>query len=778
MKSSEPAQLLTEKYLPSLSLSRLGDETEAGLWITSLPWPRTQALPLHLNGQPTELQPLGQWPGEDASTPRRLLLIADGNNSAPETVSLQQDTKAPTQPLPVATMQRIERSPLVDYVWERSYLQVEYSGRTMGIALGLRTGEEIHWWEACRMVEVERTPHCLTLEIGGAIPHKIMDDETFRGHPGLTNPFLHKHNWLNGHALLRLHANGVCEVYARHTNSKYVDDGAILEDAVPVVGFRLLDDAARADASTLAGENGGVWDGTRKEIRLGQVRFDVAEVARLSTPTQPGRLDAQNDFLVWQPYEGFELFGGTCPAQLIGDEFIIRSKSKTILRGMSRTLRFSFSLSDRSPRVVRYAAPAWWYGACEEFSPAPYLPVSNEYGNKLEWGREWVQEVIVKGGFEDGSMPRSAKHPQEERASNSDAPRNEPSWEGELPHAQFLSAWRSGAVEDYEAAMRSAYHFSDLAIDHAAKIVRMHGYPPHAFALPMARLQATIVAFLETGDRFLLEAAEATTANAFWLHKNSWPRLAVGRDACFIRSAILLYRYFNNDYFRRLAYEGIQTVGQAQRPDGSFGDQGGGTGLHQWGAYITKPWMAMLAVGGALDYLELFPEDELSASIARKTADWMMSERVERDGVTGWCYQHGFNDGRTYYNPFTNETRTLPDKGWHQENIGRLMLMVTQQSGDPAYADAWAQSFVGRKGGGGGDHYISSAFQFIPWIQDHLWRAELTSDGVRIEPTHFGERTPKEAAIIAPEGELRVQWQDGQKVSTPDGVYEVARDKS
>jgi hypothetical protein len=751
------AQQLLEHHLASLRLSRLGENREAGLWITSLPWPRAASTPLSLEGQTTACEELGQWPCETTEMPRRLLLIADGENRAPDEIGLQSGAPSTPAALPEATMELIASCPHEDFAWERHFLRVEHEGRAMGLVLGLRVGEEVHWWEACRVVEVERSTQCLTLEMGGAIPCREMDIETFRTHEGLTNPFLHKHNWINGHLRLRLHANGVCEVFARHINSKFFDDGGDFEDAVPVVGFRLLDDAVQDDASTLLEESGGAWDGTRATMQLGEARFDLEEAARLATPAQPGRLDLdlENQFLVWQPYQGFELFGGICPQQLIGDEFILRAEQHKILRGMARTLRFSFSLSQRSPRIARYLAPAWWYGVCEEFSPAPYLPISNVYDDTLEQARRWVRENIVQRGFEDGSVPRNASC-KKAATDEAESVRCEPGWEGEIPYAQFLAAWRSGGEEDYQSALRSAYHFTDLAIDHSAKIVRMHGYPPHAFALPMARLQGTIAAYLETGDRFLLETAEAVTTNAFWLHKNSWPRHAVGRDACFIRSAVLLYRYFGNEYFRRLAYEGIQTVAAAQRANGSFGDQGGGTGIHQWGGYITKPWMAMLATGGVLDYWELFPDEELCATIARKAADWLMSERVERDGVLGWCYQHEFKGGRTYFNPFSRKSYPLPDYAWHQENIGRLMLLCTQRFGDASYTTAWAESRATKRGERG-DHYISSVLQFIPWVQDHLWRAKLTEDGISTDPTDFGPLTPNTAIIQTPTGRDLIQ---------------------
>src|SRR5690606_34871632 len=119
--------------------------------------------------------------------------------------------------------------------------------------------------------------------------------------------------------------------------------------------------------------------------------------------------------------------------------------------------------------------------------------------------------------------------------------------------------------------------------------VRMHGYPPPAISLPMQRTLGTLAAFLETGDDYLYETAEAVVESAFRVHRNSWPRLAIGRDACFIRGAVMLYRYFAIDHFRRIARDGAQAVAHVQRPDGAFGDQGGGTGIHMRSGYVVKP---------------------------------------------------------------------------------------------------------------------------------------------------------------------------------------------
>src|SRR5690242_19664433 len=136
-------------------------------------------------------------------------------------------------------------------------------------------------------------------------------------------------------------------------------------------------------------------------------------------------------------------------------------------------------------------------------------------------------------------MPRGGSA----QGDKNDLKRYEPGWEGELPYGQFLIAWRTGDATDYEDAMRSCWHFTDVAVDHATKLVRMHGYAGGAVAIPMARAHACVAAWLETGDPHALNTAEAIIETSFRLQKNSWPRLAVGRDGCFVRGAALLYRY-------------------------------------------------------------------------------------------------------------------------------------------------------------------------------------------------------------------------------------------
>jgi hypothetical protein len=747
--------------LAEVRLHRLGS-ADAGLAQISLPWPAVAAESLMLGGLPTAAAALGKWPGADA--PRRLLLTADlPDGEAPTQLQVRpgdvSDVRAAAPPVAAAVC--FARSADPGFIWERHRLDISMGDRRLGIAMGLRTAGAIHWWEACRLSVIDETPLCRTIVMGGAIPHVLTDGETLRAHSGYSNPWLHVHNWVNGHLFLRLHANGVCEVFAHHINSRFFDDGRDLADAVPVIGFAA---PSRPD-DTLATGN---WDGSCTAFKLGGIAFDVSEATRLASAAHPGRMDVVDDFVVWQPYMGAALYGGVCPQQLTGDPWIVCPEDRLFPRGMARTLRFSFSLSSRSPRIARYLAPHWWYGLNRELQHAPHLPVATADDWRLDACAIWARHSATSGGFEDGAVPRGAPYNAEAREPGP----HEPGWDGDVPWAQLLMAYRSGREDDYLWALRSAYHMTDVITDHAAKMMRMHGYAPVAFSVPMNRVPGTLGAYLETGDPYLLETAEAVTEASYRTHRNSWPRLAVGRDACFVRGAVMLYRYFDNHHFRRIAEDGCMAIVESQRADGSFGDQGGGTGIHQWAAYISKVWMACLGTSCVLDYLDIFPDTPQMAGCIVNLADWLLETAWERDGVYGWSYQQNFDGRPQFHNPTSGQVVQLPTaKQWHHDQIGRIMLFASLQTGRADYADAWARSLE-TMGPAGGGHSMAATAEFLPWVQSRLWQATPVAGGWQITARHIGPRTPTAATLAAPTGDISVSW-DGT-VPAVDSTAEMA----
>jgi hypothetical protein len=733
--ASAPALL---PHLAQLPLQRLDPAGEAGLWQISLPWPAAPVQQLSLGGQATAQLALGQWLGQPAGQPRRLLLTADGGSGpAPETLGLVP-AAAPTGTLPTARLVKFAESAEPQYQFERHYLEVAWGGRQLGLALGLVHQGEVHWWEACGMMVEEETAGCRCIHVAGSIPRVLSDHQLLSSHPGYTHPLLHTHNWLSGHLYVRLHANGVCEVFARHINSKFFDDGLELTDVVPVLGLR-----APAGAAWPTDE---VWDGSLQRLALGNVALDLAETARLATPAQPGRRFKADDFLVLQPFQGAEMYGGVCAQARLNDDFIIHAADRRWPRGLARTLRFSFSLGDRSPRIVRYVAPYWWYAACEELYPAPYLPVSNALDSRLAENGEWVRRNILPAGFEAGSVPRYA--PAQPEAGK----RYEPGWEGDIPYAQLLWAYRSATGQDYYDALRCAYYVTDVVVDHAAKLFRMHGFPPHAFAQPMNRVIGTLGAWLETGDPYLLQTAEAVTETSWRMHLNSWPRLAIGRDACFLRGAVMLYRFTANPHFGQIAREGCHHVAHSQRANGSFGDQGGGAGIHQWGAYITKPWMGLLATAPLLDYLQLCPGDETVQGCLRRFGDWLLANRWQRDGIHGWSYQHDYNGRNQHFCFYQKKWQQLPDPAqWHRESLARLLGWLTLTTGNAAYLQAWAESYATSRCECN-DHGTTDGFLYLPWLQAHQWRVRLTPTGLASDPLPAIPGLPATGRLLGPGG--------------------------
>ncbi len=749
--------------LERLVLKRVDDAGPAGLVICSVPVPAGGMPEVGLAGRGTYVRKLGQWPGAPEGRARRLLMAGDCEGEAPAQLALARDAQAAMGAPGKAVMKSIAKSQDPGFAWERHCLEMSYQGKRVGISLGLRTGDKVQWWEACRMVVKEETAQCRVVEMAGTIPLVENYGETYREHPNLTHPFLHKHNWLNGKLMVRMHANGVCEVFAHHINSRFVDSGGDLSPAVPVVGFWGLDEAG---AKALE----GVWDGTKTAFEAGGVKFDVTQAARLATPEQPGWMKMHGQTLVWQAYEGFEMYGGACPRQRTGDAYILRGKQETILRGMARTLTFSISLGDRPARVARYIAPGWWYGHCQDLLPGPVLPVTTELQDGFGDALEWVEKHTVNRSFEDGSVGRYMPDGRN---------RAEPGWEGEIVYAMFLQAWRSGDARWYRLAMRAAYHFADIAIDHSSKLVRMHGYPGDAYSLPMNRVQGIIAAFLETGDDYLFDVSEAVVETAYRNHQNSWPRLAVGRDACFARSAIMHYRYFASTHFKRIGWEGVNAVVQSQRENGSFGDQGGGAGIHQYSGYMTKPWMTLLATNCVLDWLELVGETPELLTTIRKLADWLMAERVEIKGVLTWQYLHDYNAGRDWPSP-QGTVIHLPDGNpFHHETLARLLGYAAMRFDQPAYLEAWTQS---RKLAPKmmDDHPIGAALQFVPWLEARLAGVSLDDAGrVQVRPDALAPLVLSGVRIAGPQGEMDVRCMKldvrCEEREAKGGVLEVGR---
>ncbi len=95
-------------------------------------------------------------------------------------------------------------------MWECHRLRLHWQGHSVALALGMRTGGTVHWWENCSLDVLEQTPFCTVVEIGGAIAHKKETRAHRAGTSFFDNPLLHRHNWLNTSAEKARNRNTPC----------------------------------------------------------------------------------------------------------------------------------------------------------------------------------------------------------------------------------------------------------------------------------------------------------------------------------------------------------------------------------------------------------------------------------------------------------------------------------------------------------------------------------------------------------------------------------------
>jgi hypothetical protein len=241
---------------------------------------------------------------------------------------------------------------------------------------------------------------------------------------------------------------------------------------------------------------------------------------------------------------------------------------------------------------------------------------------------------------------------------------------------------------------------------------------------------------------------------------------------------LCLYRYLGDEHYRVLARDFIHDVGVSQWPNGAFGDQGGGAGVHGAAAYLAKPWMGCLATMGVLDYLELFPDDGEAQAIVQKFVDWLMGERAprhrrgEQDAIVGrgWTYMHNFK-GKTLPGITMPDGPTTGRHLSHLEYLARLLPWFSFRTGDAQYFDAYLESAAAETSARTASYWEGvSVLLFLPWLQDRLWEARLTADGVTVRPSYFGDRTPKTGTIDTPDGPVTLTWTTPNKLDVPAGA--------
>jgi len=735
-----------------LTLSNRRPNDKARIAMVSLPVAADGEAPMSLGRMATQVQPVAWWPQSVAGCPgkvRRQLMFGLSDGPIPDEVPVAgQSTASGAYAGPLVACHIVRKINTGITLYEVNQADITYGGKTIGLRMGLRHAGEYKWWEWVRVEELWSGPVCKAVRMAGFIEVEHFDDAYLATLDGeIHSKALHLHNWLRGEVFAILFSNGVVHLTCRHINNHLFDHGRDLEDVVPVIGLS-CPTAGRVDTKL---------DGTRVQFDLGGTELNLSEAASLVCPEHPGLLRSEGDQIVYQPYEGVEIFGDS-HHRARTDGYIVKAGETMVPKGVARTVRFALAFGDAPVEITRLVAPDWWYGASGELWPDRSLPARDDFDSVLEHmeGGVLKAEASRPRCFDNGVLTRSA-------------------WEGEVPYSQMLYYYLSGDLRFFDVALNDAYQVADIGFDHATETMRMHDYPFGAIAPPLCRTVGMTFGYLETGDPYLLECSESAATHWYWIDRHNWPRRSYGRDAASIRSLIFLWDYTGEDLYLHMAREAIGRAIQCQRPDGSYADQGGTVGGCGGACNeVIKVWMAMLANDAFVDYLLRCPDDTVVLEAVRRTGEFVLKAQIEKDGKYYWAYQYAYGD-----NPGDPREMRVKPTDFQRHPIGcrlpaeeaRFLTYLTERTGDARYIEAW-QRFHDTHGKAGARWPDSAGYtsnkvvQHIPYLQSHKWAARLGDGVVRIRPLLTDRWPDIEGTVSTPYGPLKLRCVRDKKAIT------------
>ena len=737
MNNSFDGTLLSE-----LKLHNPEPNADARVGIVSLPIPLGAKVPAGIAGLPTHGEDLAWWSpsrsGAERVARRRMLYFVGEQPFAPA-VRLGEPATGPvgadSTNLTLRDVHKDFKSLLPQH---SSELVLARGNVTFGLRMGLRWRDELHWWEWVRIEKLWSSPVVSAYRVGGVIGvvpttmHDVFpDNKNIR-----KSEWLHRQNWLLGEVYLRCFANGVVQLYCRHVNGHYYDEGRHQKDITPVIGF----------TPQAAGPVDRPWVGTAPLFQLGTTKLNLTDCARLVSAGHPGSLKTEGDLVVFQPYTGVEI-GGDSTHLTSTDGTFIRASERLMPRGVARTVRFNLSLGATAPVITRFTTPDWWNALSGDLWSDGVLPVRDAWDARIEASYTNAIERHNGGGRFDECYAAIGR-------------------EGETPFVQFMYAYRTGNLEHWRRALSDAYHIADIAFDHSTETIRMHNYPFDGSTSPaLFRILGMLYGYLETGDPYLRECSESTALHFFCLDRHHWPRNAYGRDAMGVRGLVFLADYLGSEQYRQWAREALGRVIQCQLPDGGYHDQGGGTGIHALGQLPVKPWMANMANNPIIDYLERWPEDPQLWEAVVKYGDFLVAAGTQSDGSVRWPYQVSYGDSnydpvKEFFSPGSDMAH-LPDQTANTSGYeARSLCVITRQTGAPKYFDAWLKFY---------DKYwhnqppddrtwsIIKSLWHLPYAQAHAWNARWHEGRVEITPLPSLYRTELEGTIHTPRGPVQLK---------------------
>ena len=531
-----------QALLPELELRRTGS-SEAQVGMISLPLPRAYAGRLRIDHPHADMRPVAWW--ERDTVARRAIAYVLDHGTVPETLTLTDVPARPAAPSaawqfrteatirresytarPFANIEALRGVPASQCFTAQAQVELTYAGRRLVIQAGA-TGPcgGPHFWESVQIDPLWANAVAQGIRIGGV----IYNEDTY----------------LQADIYLVLFANGVADVAAHFVNTKLHIRGYDFQ-GLPVL--RLAGDAVRPHPASFPA------DGLR--VRMGDAELNLADAAILFSEEYPARIEAAgSDALFYPVSRTFNPQVQDAPPT----EWPV---------GAARTVRFQLSLSAAPPVVARYTVSAWWYALCGEPWPGGILPVHGVCDRLGRTVCDLAREAMTRGRF-DGGCGKGVGGSDAKGASGCAGN------DGDAGSGILRNYHHTGCAELLRDGLDFCYFWADLMVDHTDFTVRQWvggwGWKTCAYT----KFRDVFLAYLETGDPYLLDTAEMV-AEAYWAwFRVNWPRCSIGRDNFELGAWALMWRFMDSPHARDRTVELARMTTTVLDSRGTIGGQMG-----------------------------------------------------------------------------------------------------------------------------------------------------------------------------------------------------------
>jgi|GEM_PF-2250224 len=598
------------KHTHTVTLRGIG-ETDAPLGVVSMPIPDDCDHAVTVDGCASQSVPVGFWPRSERvpggrKRTRRALVFFEKSGETPA-VRLSPTAGEPEQgvspwQVDVTSIRDIARH-RDDHYWhyyERpGQVQLRFGGKQVAFSLGVRNEFGTHLWQYVLAQKLWSGPLVEAWRIGGHIYTAEERPLTMEKFNEVSDILVFPDATVAASVYLLLFANGTIQVTGHWINGRIYGNVGNQQGA-PVVVFNGCELPERT------------WDGSDGFMDSGGVAFDFSAASDLVSAEHPGSISRSDSDSAWQPVGDTRIVIRHEPADGSVKDIEVDGSSDGLVKGVARSVTWHMGLGDAAPGVARYVAPPDWYAKCCEFAPFPIELADGEFEELGHQCAEVLLRNSVKGKFTSGGIYRYL--------DQYGLGCYELSMDANETRSMFRRAYRDSDARFYDLGLRSSYFMADIATDHSRDVIHYHNDAPdwRIYSLIYQRFSGIVLGYMETGDYYLLETAQAVARNYISHHLQNWPRQGIGRDADPLNGFLMLWDYTGAEEFFEFAREFAHHVALALGDHGTW-LCGAGVGPQMGcNAIPGTPWNGGHLFNGFTEYAMRDPN---------VPADWLESAR-------------------------------------------------------------------------------------------------------------------------------------------------------